>query len=221
MASTVYFDEALSPGQTIISEHVLAVSGYPDVTNFALAFPHPGRYQAQVRYKGAISNVASIKVAAPNGKDADLLEHLRRRPELLSEWGLLEDFAGDALEGLLDEYRGSRYLGRSHVLFWKKKLEQARASDQAAGIKLKEGKTARLLDEVAGSELDDSPFEEDRLLLVAETSAAIGDRARARGNYEKIVSNYPKSHAAAVAQRWIAEEDVSAEHESTAAKRNP
>jgi hypothetical protein len=52
-----------------------------------------------------VSNVVTIEVIMPKGEDAEVLAHLQRRPELLSEGGLMEDFGGQVLEKLLDEYR--------------------------------------------------------------------------------------------------------------------
>ncbi|HLA77878.1 MAG TPA: hypothetical protein VJU18_09905 [Vicinamibacteria bacterium] len=212
--STVHFPELITPSATIVTEHVIAVSGYaagPDEKHFALAFPRAGRYQVKVQYKDAVSNVAAIRVVLPKGKDAELLSrYLLHRPELLSEWGLIEDFGASVLEQALQEHRGSRYLAHSKVLLWKTRLEEARASDRRIGAKLTEGKVSRLLEEMGTDDLEDSPFEEDRLLLLAETAAAVGDRAKARASYERILAKHPKSHAAMKAKRWMADEEAMA-----------
>jgi hypothetical protein len=220
-ASTVYLPETLMPGEPIATEHVVAVTGYaagPEERHFALAFPLPGRYLARVQYGGVVSNVATIDVKLPKGKDAELLVHLQRRPELLSQWGLIEGFGDDLLDKLLDEYRGSRYLARSRVLSWRKHLEESRAFDKQAGTKPSEGKTGQLLDGIAAEELEESPFEEDRLLLMAEIATSIGDRRRARTAYESLVSRHPKTTAAAKAKKWMAAEDVAAAREEIVQK---
>lgn len=208
-ASTVYWPERLVRGATLVREHVLAVSGYaggPEDRHFELAFPRPGHYRARVQYEGVVSNEVAIEVTMPKEKDAEVLAHLQRRPELLSEWGLIADFGSQLLEKLLDEYPGSRHLGRPRVLSWRKELDEARAADQQSGTPPAEGRTAQLLARLEGADLEDTPFEEDRLLLIGDTAVSIGDRVKARAAYDRLAAQSPSTEAAEKARRWLAVE---------------
>jgi hypothetical protein len=200
-ASTVYFPETLERGSTLATEQVIAVfrrAGAPEDGNFELAFPRPGRYRAQIRYEGVVSNEVTIEATLPRGRDGEVLAQLLRRPELLSEWGLIEDFGGPVLKKLFDEYRNSRYLAHPRLLSWRKAVED-------------EGKTGLLLARLEEETLSGTPFEEDRLLLMADIAASIGDRAKARATYERVLSLVPTTAAATKAKRWLDLEDRASE----------
>jgi hypothetical protein len=52
-ASTVYLPEKLARGASLLTDHVVAVSGYgggPEDRHCELAFPRPGRYRARMQY---------------------------------------------------------------------------------------------------------------------------------------------------------------------------
>jgi hypothetical protein len=213
-AWTVDFDQALKAGETTVSEHILAVTGYPDASPFVLAFPHAGRYRVRVQYKGATSNVVTIVAIEPNGRDAELLKQLRRRPELLSQWGTMPEFGAGTLEGLLSEYHGSRYLARPQILWWMKQLEEARMADRELAIAPREGKVAELLDVISGEPLEGTSFEEDRLALLAEAATAMGDRQKAREWYDAVLAKYPSGAVATKARQWIAAEKAMAREEA-------
>jgi hypothetical protein len=209
-ASTVYFPETLKRGASLVTEQVLAVSGYaggPADRHFELAFPRPGRYLARVQYESVVSNEVTIEATKPQGKDGEVLAHLLRRPELLSEWGMIEDFGGPVLERLLDDYPTSRYLAHPRVMSWRKELEEARAADQQSTTRTADGQMGQFLARLENVTLDETPFEEDRLLLVGEVAASIGDRAKARSTYERLASLNPTTAAAMKAKRWLTVED--------------
>ena len=197
-------------GSSLVTEHVIAVSrraGAPEDGSFELAFPRPGRYRAQVRYEDVVSNVVTIEATMPKGKDDEVLAQLLRRPELLSEWGLIDDFGGSVLKTLLAEYPTSRHLAHPRVLSWRKELEEARAADVRSATRAVDGKTSQLLARLEGATLDGTPFEEDRLLLMGDIAVSIGDRAKARATYERILSLDPTTAAALKAKRWLTLED--------------
>jgi hypothetical protein len=209
-AWTVYFHETLERGSSLSTEQVIAVSrgaGAPEDGSFELAFPRPGRYRARVQYEGLVSNVVTIEAILPKGKDYEVLAQLLRRPALLSEWGLIEDFGGLVLEKLLAEYPTSRYLAHPRVLSWRKELEEARAADVRSGARAVDGKTGQLLARLEDTTLDGTQFEEDRLVLMGDIAASIGDRAKARATYERILSLFPPTAAATKAKGWLTLED--------------
>jgi hypothetical protein len=126
---------------------------------------------------------------------------------------LIEDFGGALLEKLLDEYPTSRYLAHPRVLSWRKAEEEARAADVRSGTRAVDGKTAQLLARLEGASLNETPFEEDRLLLIGEIAASIGDRAKARATYERLASLDPTTAAAMTAKQWLILEDQAVSRE--------
>ena len=213
--SNVEFPQRLEPGKSEKTAHVIAVSGYMDASgtgHFALAFPRLGHYQIRAQYgpdkEGVASNTANVTVVMPKGKEADLLErHISRHPELLTGWAKLID--DERVERLFDEYPGSPYLARPKLLLWERQLEKAIASDasegQRRGVVPLEGEPARLLDRLASSNLEGTPFDEDRLLLLADMRSRWGRREEAIETYKEIVAKYPGGNAASKAERCLAE----------------
>jgi hypothetical protein len=213
-ASTVYFHETLERGSSLVTEQVIAVSGRaggPEDRHFELAFPRPGRYRAQVRYESVVSNEVTIEATTPTGKDDEVLAQVLRRPELLSEWGLIDDFGGPILKKLLREYPTSRCLAYPRLLSWRKELEEARAADVRSATRAVDGKTGQLLARLEDATLAGTGFEEDRFLLIGDIAASIGDRANARATYERILSLFPTTAAATKAKRWLILEDRASE----------
>src|SRR3989442_1600780 len=123
----------LAAGESRVTAYVLSVSGGgmppSEKTVFRFAFPQPGRYRLVADYFGLTSNVVTIEVKAPEGKDADLYaKYLRARPELLNGWAFMNLRSQDDAElaaKLLDEHRGSPYLGRLQMLSWEQQIGAA------------------------------------------------------------------------------------------------
>jgi hypothetical protein len=213
--SSVELPQRLAPGKAEKTAHVVAVTGYMDTAgngHFKLAFPRPGRYQIRAQYgpdvDGVTSNTATVTVVMPKGKEAELLErHIRPHPEILTGWSKLLD--NERIEQLFDEYPGSPYLARSKLLLWERQIEEAIASgateEQRRGAIPLDGEAARLVDRLANDDLEGSPFDEDRLLLLAETKSRWGRREEGLEVYKEIIAKYPGGDAASKAQRRLAD----------------
>ena len=118
----------ISPDEPLKLTHLIAVSGQlaSNGTNprrdFRLAWPKPGTYRVKLQYRDVESNAVVLSVGAPQGSNGELFtQQLQPRPEFLTEWATLEDADIAALGTILDRYRGSPYLYRPQLLYWKRK----------------------------------------------------------------------------------------------------
>ncbi len=226
-ASTVYLDERLKPGSPIRTQHILAVSGYaagPNDRRFKLAFPRPGQVMARLRYADCNSNTATISVVPPKGRDAEILsEHLAPRPELLSEWGLLPELGRGEIERLAEDFKGSRYLAWPQLLLWRRQLDEAIAELPARGQPGEREPLAngplRLLEFVSTLAFEDSPFDEDRLALLAETRRRLGLLKEAQDADRELLTKYPESAVASKTARRLADEAVADAHAAEVIKQ--
>lgn len=222
----VHVPEMLKPGEERKTSHVLAVSGgmpKPGVRNFRLAFPKPGHYRLKARYETLTSNVVTIEIVAPKGQGAELFSKLRSRPELLSEeWAFLEASDEELVRALVEQYPDNPILARQRVLVWKRRIEDAHARARQVGAKPGESDVVHVLREMEATPLENTPFDEDRLLLAAETRIVIGDRQGARQIYEETARKYPDGHGAEKAKRWLGQEEAAAlgDHAESSNKPN-
>jgi hypothetical protein len=146
------------------------------------------------------SNVATVTASTPDGRDARLLEQLRREPETLI--ARQADLGGRGrLEELFAAYPGTPYLARARIILLEKLLYAAigRAPDPIPRTGPLLGDVPALLERLATEDLGNSPFEEDRLLVLAEMRERSGRGAEAIAAYRQVIRHYPNSRAAEVA----------------------
>ncbi len=203
----------LNPGSAYVAGFVLAASGQVRADGkraFAFPFPNPGTYKLKVTYGGASSNETSVSVAIPQGLDAALFtNYLRKRPDLLTPWGVLEESDFEQLDSLLQQYKGSAYAFRPQLLVWEKKIEKAVVAYGASGGTLAtgspiSGELGTLLAEIESADWTNQPFDEDRLVLAAETRLKWGDRDGAIRDYQAVVSQYPEGSLALYVRTTLA-----------------
>ncbi len=202
----------LSPGEVQKTSLVLGVAGGPSLPEkgpnpaegFRFAFPRAGEYRVRVDYERTWSNTVVISAVQPQGEDAELWNRLSSRPDLLTEWVLYDGRRRGALRELVSKYPHSAHLAAVQLVLFRSDLGQALATDRKASIPLKEGSTARLLGEVEARVLADSPFDEDRLILLAEYSSALGDQDGLERVYRAILRDHPDGVGAERAQSWLA-----------------
>jgi hypothetical protein len=205
----------LAPGESRVTSHILSVAGGglpPSArTTFQFAFPRAGRYRVVADYFGNMSNVVAIDVRAPEGKDAELYtKYLRARPELLTEWALMNlrsESDAELAAKLLDEYQGSPYLPRLQLLFWGQQIGEALSTNQelhGRGADLLQGEPGRVLQRIE-SEVSEGPFDEDRLALVARKKLEWGDRKDGVRLLREILMKHPRGQAAQEARALLAE----------------
>jgi hypothetical protein len=202
----------ISPDQPLKLTHLIAVSGQlaPSGTrDFRLAWPRPGTYRVKLQYRDVESNAVVLSVSAPQGSNAELLaQQLQPRPEFLTEWATLEDVDIAALGTILDRYRGSPYLYRPQLLYWKRKIKEATWAFGATGGPSR-GESAlvadvgRVLADIETTDWRGSAFDEDRLLLMAETRKAWGGGQAAVATYREIVEKYPDSPVGSYARDML------------------
>jgi hypothetical protein len=197
--------QRLEQGRPQITEHVVAVAGPTrQGEGYTLAFPTAAVYRVMVRYKlGAeyvTSNVATVTASTPEGREALLLQHLRREPETLV--ARQADLGGrERLEELFAAYPGTPYLARPRIILLEKLLYDAigRAPDPIPPTGPLQGDVPALLERLANEDLGNSPFEEDRLLVLAEMRGRSGRGAEAIATYRQVILRYPNGYAAGVA----------------------
>lgn len=205
----------LAPGEDRVTAHVLSVSGGglppSEKASFRFAFPRAGRYRIVAGYFGNTSNVVPIDVQAPEAKDAELYtKHLRARPELVTEWALMNLLSeGDAKLAvkLLDEYEESPYLSRLRLLSWEQQIGEALLTHQelhGRGSDPLQGEPGAVLRRIE-SDVSDGPFDEDRLTLVAHKKLEWGDRKDAARLLHEILTKHPRGQAAEEARALLAE----------------
>ncbi len=179
------------------------------------AFGTPGKYLVKARYGFGFyrpepeSNVVEIVVKAPNGRDRELFEtHLRSHPELVYQGGASDPTIDPEMwkraRKLCEEYGDSPYLSAVQLAVWLEDLQDVvgRAVEQGPAAGAARPAAIILLREVAGKPLS-GPFDEARLLMVANGWLNLGDRAEARRTYELVRQRYPQSAAARKAEEWM------------------
>ncbi len=218
----------LEPAKPWKTTYAMSVYGglSPDgKRDFHFAFPKVGRYRVKASYddfstgahRAVESNVAELKVVPPTGADAELFsKYLAQHPEYLSTWGLeLADEREIATwSSLLSRYRGSPYLAGAQVHWWRRELEAARRADGSGppGQPATLGpKVQNVLSDIEATDLDNSPFDEDRLALVAQYREG-ADRLGARRIRQELVRRHPQGAAAVAAKEWL-ESDACGEAE--------
>jgi len=203
----------ISPGEPLKLTHLVAVSGQLASNgrrDFRFAWPTPGTYRVKLQFRDVESNAVVLSVSAPQGSNAELLtQQLQLRPEFLTEWATLEDVDIAALGTILDRYRGSPYLYRPQLLYWKRKIKEATWAFGASGGPSR-GESAldadlgRVLADIEAADWTGSAFDEDRLLLIAETRKAWGRGPAAVETYREIVEKYPDSPVGQYAREALA-----------------
>lgn len=182
---------------------------------YGFAFPHPGRYRLKAQYETVESNVVTIEVKAPTGRDAELFaKYLVSRPRVLTflegiqngEPGLWE--LGNQLVEL---YPDSVYLARLRLRLWEARIRDAENQFPSDTLK-----------EMENSPLEGTPFEEDRLNLVGEHKLRRGDREGARRAFEEMIQKFPEGALSARAkQRLDVESKNRDDDERTSRDRDP
>jgi hypothetical protein len=201
------------PADPYKETHIVAVSGQvrgDGTRDFRLAFPTPGTYRVKLQYRDVESNELVLTARAAEGDDAKLFaEHLKPRPELLTEWSTLEDDDVSALGALLEAYKGSRYLYRPQLLYWKRKLKEASWAFGATGGLARgenplDADVGTVLAEIEGTDWSGSAFDDDRLMLIAEMREQWGGGAAAVATYRRIVEKYPDTPVGKYARASLA-----------------
>ena len=187
--------ETITPEHPGFSMHVIGVGNgrtlsQPNALS-VLAFASPGTYRVRLEYGygEAIvrSNTVSISVVSPTGTDRELFEkYIRPHPEVMSaEAGPYER----VVDRMFEEFDASPYLARPFVVVMERKIRRAlRAAPRGRPV---QGEVPELLDRLAKRELGDSPFDEDRQILLAEMMDRSGRAEEARSKWQEILARYP------------------------------
>jgi hypothetical protein len=215
-SETFCVNRPLTPASTIKTIYIVAATGSMKTDgsrDFSLALPKPGRYHVYVTYDFMVggehrtldSNDLVIDAQQPRFGDADTFKRfIQRRPDLLTEWATFDDENTAALQGMVESDRNSSYVARSQLFLWRYQLLHAAQLMAAAGVReprqLMGGEVGRIMDSMEATAWPDNPFDEDRLLLLAESRAQVGDRKRAQRVYQEILAEYPNGLAAETAR---------------------
>lgn len=170
-------------------------------TGYALALPLPQTYRFMVRQWGVESNVLSISATQPSGEESEVLGVLRARPQLLSPEVVVDPALRQAAEDLLSAHQGSVYLQHLKLLLWGSRLRADIQVDDQAGRPPLDGQTGESLNEIEGQST--SPFDAQRLALVAMMRVQLGDILGARRVYGDIARRFPDSESGDEARRWL------------------
>lgn len=188
-------------------------SGYPvpGFRDFHFAFALPGTYKLRAHYEGAMSDEVTIQVKPPQGRDADLHRQLSQRPYLLTNWARFEEAGMELLGQLLRDYKGSPYLFRPQLVAWGDAIHKALIAFGDSGGPGRSGHPlnedlGQVLREIEETDWAGSPYDENRLALLAETKLGWGDRTGAVDTYRLILSRYPSGVLAKLAKRIIQQE---------------
>jgi hypothetical protein len=154
--------------------------------------------------QSADSNEVTIEVVAPSGPDVELFnKYLAPSPELFSD-GAVFDERRKVIEGLLEKYPGSHYLARPLIKISEQRLDEAIEFDRQNHVDPAQGRTARLIEQLDATNTRGGAFDEDRVLLVADSWARIGADVAARRAYEALLRTYHDTVLAARAQVSLA-----------------
>lgn len=196
------------PGSIFRTAFVISATGQPDRGNLQLAFPSPGSYRVMVLYRNrdevVNSNVVSMTVISPSASDLELLNvYIRPHPEIVTPW--LRGANRALLPSLFARYGSSRYLARSKVIWFEDQLAEAIAAEPdppRPGDPIG-GEVPGLLASLALEDLGDNPFEQDRLILLADMTER--SNRNALPIWLEIVARYPNSVAEQIARGRIGE----------------
>lgn len=178
---------------------------------FRLALPGPGAYKIRAEYGDVRSNEVTVQVKAPQGRDADLYQQLAQRLHLLTDWATYEDADMERLGQLLQDYRGSPYLFRPQLVAWRVAIQKALVAFGDSGGPGRGGHPlnedlGEILREIEDTDWSGSPYDENRLGLLAGSRLGWGDRTGAVDAYQLILTRYPDGVMAQLARRIIQQE---------------
>jgi hypothetical protein len=210
IATKVDIVRQMMPGFPRVTVHTLSAAGRMDTTgggDLRLAIPDPGTYVVKAEYRDGrdvvMSNSVVLRAVMPLGSEREVLDqYIKPRPQLVTPW--LELLDPSLLRSLFRRYPASRYLRRSKLLFYRSQLSDAiiEAPEPPPNGAI-EGRVPALLDELESDDFGDSPFEEDRMLMLAEICEQSGRPARARHAWEQILRRFPSGVAAQEARRRL------------------
>jgi hypothetical protein len=200
----------LDPSRPLMTSDVLAVKGggLPGSGKmFEPALSRVGVVQVKAIYGAVESNVVSVAVVQPSDADAQLyFGYLRGRPELMTDWALMNlrnPSDTELLRQLITSFPQSAYLERAHLLVWRAQITEALRREEPDPLR---GQLGSVLEEIQGSNaLTGTPFDDERLFLIATTRLDWRDRAGAVAVLREIIEKYPNGAAAQVARGMVAE----------------
>jgi hypothetical protein len=205
-------------GEEVVQNISLLRGGYgdrePEKDVGGFMFPVTGHYKVRVAYsdaKGlrAESNDVSFDVKEPTGEDREVLERLRRQPELLTT---------EKGAGLLKQHPRSPYLRWARLLaIQEREIELRNRRDPDSGASLwhldKDSLEAfqaerfrRMTQDLLGDD-DWGAFEEERLDLATRFAEMGKDESSAERARKELVQKFPRS---AAVKRLQAQEAASA-----------
>jgi hypothetical protein len=178
---------------------------------FHFALPAPGTYRIRAQYGDVSSNAVTIQVKAPQGRDAELYQQLSQRRHLLTDWATYEEADMERLGQLLQDYKGSLYLFRPQLVAWRVAIQKALVAFGDSGGPASGGHPlnedlGQVLREIEEADWNGSPYDENRLALLAESQLGWGDRTGSVDTYRLILARYPDGVMAQQARRIIQQE---------------
>lgn len=199
-------------GEEEIVNHVFFKGGYVDRpggdAQDGLLFPRKGKYSVTVLYVhgGAVSMMASntlqLEVDEPNGSDRQVLEAVRRNPDLLRARGSADDRS--YIRTALEEHPRSPYLRWAKLERSRHKasdLQSDRDPDTGDSVYHlgKEGLAEfrrqhyrRLAEDILSDE-DWGPFEEEALAMASLYAHGAGDKEMSERARKDLFERYPRS----------------------------
>jgi len=189
---------------------------FPGFRDFHFALGASGTYKVRAHYyEEAASNEVTVHVSAPQGRDADLYQQLAQRPYLLTNWVTFDEVDLDLLRQILREHVGSPYLFRPQLVVWRVAIQRALVAFGDSGGPARGGhplneELGQILREIEATDWAGSPYDENRLALLAESRLEWGDRTGAVDTYRLILTRYPNDVMATLAKRVIQQEGIDA-----------
>jgi hypothetical protein len=194
----------VSPDRQAASTHIIAVGsaavmGRPPAA--ILAFSEPGSYQVRLEYGSeyrVLSNPVSVHVVAPAGEDRDIyLRYVRGTPAVLSvkAWEY-RTFLAPAFEASTSNYLAWPFVNVMRFKIW------SAIKEAPDGFPV-QGQVPALLTALAERDFGDSPFDEDRLELLAQMQDRTGRTQEAIATFQRVMTKYPNGQAAMGAQRRL------------------
>ena len=198
----------LGPGDSFVTSHVIAARGRVDfsglfsaTSDLQLAFPTPGVYRVQARYSTIASNWLPIEVVRPAGEEVAAYEVVRANPWLVTPYVFLRQPVN--FEEVLRRHPRSPYFARTRLLLWERKARRAyEDAPEQPGVVPFTGNVPAVLDEIATTPLP-GPFDEDRLVLLAESAERTAHRETALAAWRELLQKYPDGAGAATARRRL------------------
>jgi hypothetical protein len=182
MGTGIQAARLLKAREWVAVDYVIGVGGDSKSPRdpYTLAFPRSGPYRVMVRYcendTCVASDAVTIRAVQPKGQDAEFFErYVKRDPQLMLGWSSMRD--GSFLSSLTAEYPRTRYLARAKVFHYEMEIYRAihDAPDPESATDPVQGAVPALLSKLAAEDFGDSPFEADRLQLLAQMQARTGD----------------------------------------------